>query len=241
MKNIKKTLFHVMCIGLAIFLVTGCQKNSSGVMKIKDISLSEEAQETIDQLTEFHKTEDKRTGTVDYGEGIKISMNVPEGWSLDVYQSDDNKEYSEITVYHFDYPEYNLDVRIDDAEDEDCQALSDKYGKKIGTLNADNVKSIKKQFEKSYGTYLKKDIYRRWLDVSFGNTTLNGQYYITVQGQEKKKSKKHEGKGKYRYITFYKGKMFKFEFTAKNPKIDGSVTALFDSIMQTVTYEKQDD
>lgn len=237
----KRMLLHVMCIGLAIFLVTGCQKSSSGVKKIKDISISKEDQKTIERIVGDRNEEDKRTGTVDYGDGIGISVTVPEGWDLDLDESDDNKEHSKIRAYHFDYPEYDLLAEIDDAEDKDYKSLSDKFGKKIDTLNADNVKSIKKQFEKSYGTYLKKQGYPRWLDVSFGNTTLNGQYYITVQGQEKKKSKKHEGKGKYRYITFYKGKMFKFEFTAKNPKIDGSVTAIFDSIMQTVTYEKQDD
>ena len=241
MTNVKRTLLHVMCIGLVLILITGCQKNSSGIKKIKDISVSKEDQEKIDEAKGIEKELNTRTGTVGYGDGISISLTVPEGWGLDPYESDNHKDYSEIRAYHSDYPEYDLLVGIDDAEDKDYKYLSDKFGKKIDTLNADNVKSIKKQFEKSYGTYLKKQGYPRWLDVSFGNTTLNGQYYITVQGQEKKKSKKHEGKGKYRYITFYKGKMFKFEFTAKNPKIDGSVTAIFDSIMQTVTYEKQDD
>ena len=92
-----------------------------------------------------------------------------------------------------------------------------------------------------YETYLKKEESPKWLNVSFGNTSLNGQYYITANGQGKNNNKKQEEKGKYRYITFYKGKMLKFDFTAKNPKIDESVTAIFDSIMQTVTYGQQDE
>lgn len=240
MINRKRLFVSATFLSLAVFLITGCQQQGSGIKKIKDITVSKEDQEAIDErVKDLKQIEEDRIGSVDFGGGVVISLQVPEGWDADSYPSDVNKEYSNISAYHFDYPVYDLTVEIDDAEDKNYKELSDKYAKKINTLSADNIGSIQKEFEKSYETYLKKQAYPKWSCVSFGNTTINGQYYITVMGKEKKKDKKHEGKGMYRYVTFYKGKMFKFEFTAKNPQIDDAVTAIFDSIMQTVTYEKQ--
>ena len=241
MEDVKKILFHVVYVCLAIILITGCQKEKTNIKKIKDISISEENQKYIDtKKKKMDNSKDDRTASIDYGDGVAVSLSVPEGWGTDSFQSD-NKEYSSISAYHFDYPQYDLCVEIDDAEDQDYNELSKKFGNKIDTLDAYNMKPIKKEFEKMYETYLKKEESPKWLNVSFGNTSLNGQYYITANGQGKNNNKKQEEKGKYRYITFYKGKMLKFDFTAKNPKIDESVTAIFDSIMQTVTYGQQDE
>lgn len=244
MIKMKTVLFSIMWVGLAVLLATGCQKKESSIKKIKEITLSEENQKYIDKQGEaLDDSKDARTASVDYGDGVVVSLSVPKGWRTDSSQSDVNKEYSSISAYHYDYPQYDLDVEIDDAEG-DYKFLK-KLGKKIDTLDVYNIyydiKSIKKQFQKVYQTFLKKEEYPKWLNVSFGNTTLNGQCYITAKGQEKNNNKKQEEKGKYRYITFYKGKMLKFDFTAKNPKIDESVTAIFDSIMQTVTYGQQDE
>lgn len=232
----KNVLFRMMGISLAVLLATGCQNKESGIKKIKEITLSEEYQKSIDKNEKaIDDGTDARTASVDYGDGVVVSLTVPKGWNAESYTKDS------INAYHFDYPEYNLYVEIDDAEDRNYNKLSQKFGKKIDTLDAYNVKSIKNQFEKIYETFLKKKEYPKWLNVSFGNISINGQYYITAKGHEKNNNKKQEEKGKYRYITFYNGKMIKFDFTAKNPKIDESVTAIFDSIMQTVTYEEQDE
>ena len=199
MINRKRLFVSATFLSLAVFLITGCQQQGSGIKKINDI-----------------------------GGGVVLSLQVPQGWDADSYPSDDNKEYSDIRAYHFDYPVYDLTVEIDDAEDKNYKELSDKYAKKINTLSADNIGSIQKELEKSYETYLKKQAYPKWSSVSFGNTTINGQYYITAMGKEKKKDKKHEGKQKKERSVY-----------ERNPQIDDAVTAIFDSIMQTVTYEKQ--
>jgi hypothetical protein len=187
MINWKRLFVSATFLSLAVFLITGCQQQGSGIKKIKDITVSKEDQEAIDErVKDLTQIEEDRIGSVDFGGGVVISLQVPEGWDADSYPSDVNKEYSDIIAYHFDYPVYDLTVEIDDAEDKNYKELSDKYAKKINTLSADNIGSIQKEFEKSYETYLKKQAYPKWSCVSFGNTTINGQYYITVMGKEKK-------------------------------------------------------
>ena len=79
MINRKRLFVSATFLSLAVFLITGCQQQGSGIKKIKDITVSKEDQEAIDErVKDLKQIEEDRIGSVDFGGGVVISLQVPE-------------------------------------------------------------------------------------------------------------------------------------------------------------------
>lgn len=71
MINWKRLFVSATFLSLAVFLITGCQQQGSGIKKIKDITVSKEDQEAIDErVKDLTQIEEDRIGSVDFGGGV---------------------------------------------------------------------------------------------------------------------------------------------------------------------------
>lgn len=236
--RIHKRIGTIVSLSLIAIIMTACEKEVT-ITPGEKIVLSDEEQKQVNEMYEtFNNTYKNLMGTSEGGEGkasfgnVDVTVSFPTGWKI----SSEFKEY--LSAYHSSYPKYDMQVETDEIYNKDYDDLTKKYIKKYKELNSQNIKKTGKDLKKDYEWNLKHRGYPNWEKIEWEDKKLNGQYYIAAKGKIKASDEKHVGKGIYRYITIYNGKLLRFTFTAKDPKIDGSVTAIFDSIIQTVRYEK---
>lgn len=233
----RKKIGAVMVVCVMAMVTTACGKSVT-ITPGKEITLSDEEKKKandlgnilIDAYNDAVGRDDGEMGNTTFGK-VTISVTCPQGW----------KVYAEakesLWAAHNSYPKYELQVEEDTIETKNYNDVTSRYIKKYKKLNAKNIKKAEKELKKDYVWNLKRREISKWKNVVFGSKKLNAQYYITVKGRSKPKSKNHMGNGFYRYITICNGKLFRFTFTTNNPDIDESVMSIFDSIMKTVTYE----
>lgn len=236
--KIHKSIGAIIGVSFVAIIMTACGKEVT-ITPGKEITLSDEEKKEAEQMYDtFHNAYQNLMGRDEGGEGstsfgnITVSISCPQGWKVDT----ESKEY--LRAVHDSYPKYVLQVETDDILNRHYDDIANKYVKKIKQFSSRNIKKEGKAFKRDYEWNLKHRGYPNWETVQFGSKELNGQYYMTAKGKLKAASEKHVGRGIYRYITICNGKMLRFTFTAKDPKIDGSVTAIFDSIIKTAAYGK---
>lgn len=232
-----KRIGAVMAVCIAAVVTTACGKTAT-ITPGKEITMSDEEKKQADQMiATFNNAYNEALGRDDGGMGntsfgkVTVSITCPQGWK--VYAEAENYLWAK----HNSYPKYQLDVEVDQILNKKYKNIEGKYIKKYKKFSAKNIKKAEKDFKKDYAWNLLHRGYPNWVKVEIGSEEFNGQYYITAKGKLKASNKKHEGKGIYRYVTICNGKLLRFTFTANNPNMDGSVIAIFDSIVETATYE----
>lgn len=236
--KVHKRIGAIVVLSLITIIMAACGKEET-IIPGKKITLSDEEKRQADEMVTAVKNEyNSLMGRDEGGKGymafgnITVSISCPQGWKVFA----ESKDY--LRAVHGSYPILDLQVETDEIYNKDYDDLTKKYIKKYEEFNSQNIKKTGKDLKKDYEWTLKHREYPKWQKVEWEDKKLNGQYYITAKGKIKASDKKHVDRGIYRYITIYNGKLLRFTFTAKDPKMDGSMTAIFDSIIQTVTYEK---
>ncbi len=244
-KEINSSLIAVLLCGSV--LLSGCGhhlKEEAAFKKVKDITAEELIKENLGEKSDRESLakDTNEKGTTMIG-GTKVSLSCPDGWTVNVNESEEYSDFNYISAWKDTAPKYDLTVEAySDYYNLEAEKIIKSAEKEVNNMTKDYGydfdQSIIEDIKNAYAKELThKGRYQAWTEVSFEETTINQQVYVAAKGKIEKPAKNKRERGAYWYITIRNGKVITFQFQAKHPEMDASVVDIFEGIMESVTYE----